>query len=113
LPKDNIEAANWGQTVIAHGKTTTQFCCANCVRYWFRAGPNCDADAVRTTTPGLNSERQGQSVRVLRELQVICDGRHAALDFKQPHGMKRITRDEARRIAANIAELRSRSSDRV
>jgi hypothetical protein len=37
--------------------------------------------------------------------QQACDGRHAALDFKQPHGMKRLTRDEARRIAINIAKL--------
>jgi hypothetical protein len=38
-------------------------------------------------------------------LQVICDGRHAALDFEQPHGMKRLTRNEVRRIPANIAYL--------
>jgi hypothetical protein len=43
---------------------------------------------------------------VPRELQVICDGRHAALDFKQPHDMKRLnTRDEAPQIAANIVKL--------
>jgi hypothetical protein len=38
-------------------------------------------------------------------MHVICDGRHAARDFKQRRGMKRLKRDEARRIAANIAKL--------